>query len=183
MEPLSTSRQIGTILCLQDAGKGPRITTLCLFRVWLFCHRRDDRITGTFVRRGATVNAGAASTPSMLVQDCPVPVPLPALRFAFRATRGGASGLQTKQDGKPSRSRDQKSAPLLNARSRQSCPAQGLRALSPGRGASEACCGRDRQSPARPARWRNVPSGRSSVTALLIAPSASCRITSRLFRS
>jgi hypothetical protein len=156
MEPLSTSQRIGTILCMQDAEKGPRITTLCLFRVRLFYHRRDDRITGTFVRRGATVNAGAASTPSMLVQDCPVPVPLPPLRFAFRATRGGASGFQRKQDGKPSRSRNQRSEPLLNARSRQSCPAQGLRALSPGRGASEACCGRGRQSRARPARWRRL---------------------------
>jgi site-specific DNA recombinase len=34
---------------------------------------------------------------------------------------------------------------VVNARSKQSCPAQGLSALPPGRGASEACCGRDPQ--------------------------------------
>jgi hypothetical protein len=34
---------------------------------------------------------------------------------------------------------------LASSRSKQSCPAQGLPALPPGRGASEACCGHDPQ--------------------------------------
>src|ERR1700688_4952699 len=34
---------------------------------------------------------------------------------------------------------------LATSRSKQSCPAQGLPALPPGRGASEACCGHDPQ--------------------------------------
>jgi hypothetical protein len=46
---------------------------------------------------------------------------------------------------------------LTSSRSKQSCPPQGLPALPPDRGASEACCGHDRQLPARPARWRTFP--------------------------
>ena len=45
---------------------------------------------------------------------------------------------------------------VISAPSKQSCPAQGLPPRPAGRGASEAYCGHDRQSPARPARWQRL---------------------------
>jgi hypothetical protein len=45
---------------------------------------------------------------------------------------------------------------VISAPPKRSCPAQGLPPRPAGRGASEAYCGHDRQSRARPARWQRL---------------------------
>src|SRR5262245_11711831 len=45
---------------------------------------------------------------------------------------------------------------VVNARSKQSCPARGLPLVPAGQLASVACCGHDPQPPARPARLQRL---------------------------